>query len=73
VLICSVQSVGLFVLYCTVQFVGLFVLFSNMALYRKMLTEQGEDAHMEGGRQSGACVIDRRYHAVKFLLIIRLL
>lgn len=58
-------------LYCSVQFIGLFVLYSNMTLYRKMLTEQGEDAHMEGGRQSGACVIDRRYHAVKVLLLIR--
>lgn len=72
-LYCSVQSVGLFVLYCVVQFVNLFVLYSNMALYRKMLTEQGEDAHMEGGRQSDACVFDRRYHAVQFLLIIRLI
>ena len=60
-------------LYCSVQFVGLFVLHSNMTLYRKMLTEQGEDAHMEGGRQSDACVIDRRCHTVKFLLLIRLI
>ena len=70
-ILCTVNSLGLIVLYCFVQFVGLFVLYSNMTLYRKMLTEQGEDSYVEGGRQSGGCVVDRRYHAVNFLLIIR--
>jgi len=70
-ILCTVHSVSLIVLYCSVKSVGLFVLSSNMALYRKMLTEKGEDACVEGDRQSGACVVGRRYHAVKFLLITR--